>query len=197
MRCAARFWAARRGWVTLPEAVNEVVAVVVVGVEEEAMASGADDDEEKEDRSGAPRSSDFLPARPATRFLAPIVDGVDGVIGVGVLSWLGIAEAVEDVKGAMLAIRELEVTLDTDPDLVMRVVRDSLALSSRALVEARGRGVVGGGDVTTEPVKVVVVGTETIDMDVFLLPALPRLAVVVADDEKDMIVGGVVLLTGG
>lgn len=181
----------------MPEAVNEFVVVVVVGVAEEALASGADDDDEEEDRVGAPRSSGFLPARPVTRFLAPIVDGVDGDIGVGVLSRLGIAEAVEDVRGAMLAIRELEVTLDTDPDLAMRVVRDGLALSSRVLVEARGRGVVGGGDVTTEPVIVVVVGTETMDMDVFLLPALPRLVVVVADDEKDMIVGGVVLLTGG
>lgn len=167
--------------------VNEVVVALVVGVEEEAMESGAEEeamangaDDEEEDRRGAPRSSDFLPARPVALFLAPVVDGV---IGVGALSRLGIAEAVEDVRGAMLAIRELEVTLDTDPDLVMRVVRDDLALSSRVLIEARGRGVVGGGDVTTELVVVVVVGTETIDMDVFLLPALPRLAVVVADDE--------------
>jgi len=166
------------------------------------MASGADEEEE-EDRRGAPRSSDFLPARPVARFLAPAVDcvDVDVVIGVEVLSRLGIAEAVEDVRGAMLAIRELEVTLDTDPDLVMRVVRDVLALSSRVLVKARGRGIVGGGDMTTElvvvVVVVVVVGTETIDMDVFLLPALPRLAGVVADDEMDMIVGEVVLLTRG
>lgn len=178
-----------------------MVVVVVVSAEEEAMASGADEEEEEEDKRGAPRSSDFLPARPGARFLAPAIDCVDVVIGVEVLSRLGIAEEVEDVRGAMLAIRELEVTLDTDPDLVMRVVRDVLALSSRVLVKARGRGIVGGGDMTTElvvvVVVVVVVGTETIDMDVFLLPALPRLAGVVADDEMDMIVGEVVLLTGG
>lgn len=191
MRCAARFWAARRGWVTLEEAEGAVEVDAEVVEEDEAMASGTDEDKREV-------SSSFLPARPATRFLTPV--NIDDVVGV--LSRLGIAEAVVDeVSGAMLAISELEATLETEADFMMRVVRDGLGLSSRVLVEAWGSVVGKGVGDETEPcvvVVLVVVGTETMDMDVFLLPAFPRLAVVVADDEKDItVVGGVVLLTGG